>query len=191
MGNWLEATFQKKPEQFMRLAKSNQPYEDGQTLRLFDGPVSLSINTANRKTAKGQYDHDHRRISITVPEANTFPKDQLSNLISRCLASHYQSHFELKVFDLNQKHFDQPIQEVRLKNNASNWGSCSSNSIINLSTRLLLVPEAVQDYVVIHELAHLIELNHSKKFWALVEEAMPDYYQHENWLKEHGAGLAL
>ncbi|MDV7393186.1 M48 family metallopeptidase, partial [Arthrospira platensis SPKY1] len=72
------------------------------------------------------------------------------------------------------------------KYNSSNWGSCSSGRNINLSTRLLFAPPAVQDYVIIHELAHLVELNHSDRFWKLVSEIMPDYEEKEKWLKEYG-----
>jgi predicted metal-dependent hydrolase len=75
---------------------------------------------------------------------------------------------------------------VRLKYLHSRWGSCSSSSNINLSTRLLFAPEGVIDYVIIHELAHLQELNHSPRFWRLVAEAMPDYQLKEKWLKDNG-----
>jgi predicted metal-dependent hydrolase len=58
---------------------------------------------------------------------------------------------------------------------------------LNFSSRLLFAPQDVQDYVIIHELAHLIELNHSDAFWQLVADAMPNYSEKENWLKENGA----
>lgn len=191
MGQWLESTFSKKPEQLRRLVNHVRPYAHGQVLTLFDGDVTLDIHYEDRKMLKGQFHQDRRIIYIWQPSVVNVDRSQVSNLISRCLATQYQSHFEDKVIELNSEHFEQPIREVRLKNNSSNWGSCSSNSIINLSTRLLLVPEAVQDYVVIHELAHLIELNHSQKFWSLVEKAMPEYREHEKWLKAHGAALTI
>ena len=55
----------------------------------------------------------------------------------------------------------------------------------------MLAPPAVLDYVVVHELAHLIEMNHSKAFWSIVEEIMPDYRMHQKWLKENGMKLRL
>jgi len=64
--------------------------------------------------------------------------------------------------------------------------SCSSKSNINLSTRLLFAPSDVIDYVIVHELTHLIEMNHSQKFWNLVKSVMPNYKQKEKWLKEYG-----
>jgi predicted metal-dependent hydrolase len=58
---------------------------------------------------------------------------------------------------------------------------------VNLSTRLLFAPRFVQDYVILHELAHLIEMNHSDRFWALVERYMPNYPEAEKWLKVNRA----
>ena len=75
---------------------------------------------------------------------------------------HYGKHHQAYVTNLNNL-----IKGIFLKYNHSNWGSCSHNGNINLSTRLLFAPEAVQDYVIVHELAHLVEPNHSDRFWAL------------------------
>lgn len=191
MGQWLEDTFSKQPQQLYRLINNIRPYRTGQVVRLFDGNVQLLFQGQARKTISAQLNKSTSTIVIKHPMDDEPARGQISNAISRALANSYQHHFETKVFDLNQLHFNQPIKEVRLKNNSSNWGSCSSNSIINLSTRLLLVPESVQDYVVIHELAHLIELNHSRRFWKLVENAMPEYKAHEKWLKDFGTALSL
>jgi hypothetical protein len=191
MGEWLEKTFSSKPEQLQRLINSVAPYRHGQIFHLFDGSISLSLHTGHRKTIKSTFLPDQRVLQLVIPQHHHPDKKVLSNAISRGLAIHYQQHFEMKVFDLNQQHFQQPIREVRLKNNSSNWGSCSTNSIINLSTRLLLIPEATQNYVIIHELAHLLEMNHSSKFWSIVENAMPEYKVHEQWLKKHGTALMI
>ena len=90
-----------------------------------------------------------------------------------------------RVIELNRKHFQKPVKGVRLKYNHSNWGSCSRSGNINLSTRLLFAPPDVIDYVIVHELAHLVELNHSPRFWNIVEKAVPDYRDKEKWLKEN------
>ncbi len=66
------------------------------------------------------------------------------------------------------------------------WGSCSSAGGLRLNWRLMQAPLAVIDYVVIHELAHLAELNHSPRFWAIVEAYCPSWPQHRDWLKQHG-----
>ncbi len=65
------------------------------------------------------------------------------------------------------------------------WGSCSGKKNLNFSYRLILAPEFVVNYVIIHELAHTIEMNHSKKFWKIVESIYPDYKKAEEWLKKN------
>lgn len=86
------------------------------------------------------------------------------------------------------------IMEVRygritIRNQVSRWGSCSAKGNLNFNCLLMLCPKEVLDYVVIHELCHLKEMNHSKKFWSLVEHFCPEYKQHKTWLKEHGNEL--
>lgn len=73
----------------------------------------------------------------------------------------------------------------------SRWGSCSSKKRINLSWKLVLAPLEVVDYVIIHELAHTKEMNHGKKFWAIVESIQPDYKIHRKWLRDNGGKLEL
>lgn len=70
-------------------------------------------------------------------------------------------------------------------NLVSRWGSCSSKGNINLNMTLIQAPSSVIDYVIIHELAHLKEMNHSKRFWEIVERFCPDYKQAKIWLKEY------
>ena len=70
------------------------------------------------------------------------------------------------------------------------WGSCSHKGNLNFNWKLMMVPESVIDYVIIHELAHLKEMNHSRKFWNLVAEQCPQWRKHRKWLKDHEAELA-
>jgi predicted metal-dependent hydrolase len=74
----------------------------------------------------------------------------------------------------------------KLKNNKTNWGSCSSKKNINLNWRLIMAPPEVIDYVIIHELCHLKQMNHSEKFWLLVTQFDPQWKEHSNWLKVNG-----
>lgn len=71
------------------------------------------------------------------------------------------------------------------------WGSCSGKGNISLNWKLIMAPEAVIDYVIIHELAHLKELNHSRMFWQLVSKYCPEWREHKQWLKDHAAELRL
>ncbi len=109
----------------------------------------------------------------------------IKRLLSRAVAGDQAAAWEARVQAINARTFQQFIKGVQLKYNVSNWGSCSNHQRINLSTRLLLAPSEVQDYVILHELAHLIEFNHSRRFWALISRFDPDYSKKENWLRTH------
>lgn len=78
---------------------------------------------------------------------------------------------------------------ITIRAQKTRWGSCSARGNLNFNCLLMLCPEAVRDYVVIHELCHRKELNHSARFWHEVETIMPDYAVHRRWLKEHGSWL--
>jgi predicted metal-dependent hydrolase len=106
--------------------------------------------------------------------------------LSRVVAQDFKPDMIRRVNELNNLYFKKPVNSLNFKYNQSNWGSCSNKGNLNLSTRLLFAPDDVVDYVIIHELAHLIELNHSPRFWKLVSDAMPDYKLKEKWLKENG-----
>ena len=81
------------------------------------------------------------------------------------------------------------INQVRIKNQKTMWGSCSSKNNINLNYLLIMAPIEVIDYVIVHELAHTIHRNHSFDFWSSVESMMPDYKKHKQWLKANGYKL--
>ena len=76
-----------------------------------------------------------------------------------------------------------------LRDTRSRWGSCSSEGRLMYSWRLILAPPAVLDYVAAHEVAHLAEMNHSPRFWAIVEEICPAYRTNRSWLRRHGEDL--
>jgi hypothetical protein len=77
------------------------------------------------------------------------------------------------------------VRRVTVRNQRSRWGSCSRRGTVSLNWRLIQTPEFVRDYLITHELMHLRELNHSKRFWQAVERVCPAYAAAERWLKEH------
>ena len=76
-----------------------------------------------------------------------------------------------------------------IRKQKTRWGSCSSKGNLNFNCLLMLMPDKVLDYVVVHELCHLKQMNHSKKFWMEVERYMPDYQNYKKWLNENGGAL--
>jgi len=78
---------------------------------------------------------------------------------------------------------------VKIKEQKSRWGSCSGKGNINLNWKIIMAPPGVIDYVIVHELCHLIKLDHSPEFWRLVESVLPDWEKRRRWLKEYGPVL--
>lgn len=81
------------------------------------------------------------------------------------------------------------VARVTLRDTRSRWGSCSANGAIMYSWRLIMAPPAVLDYVAAHEVAHLVEMNHSPDFWAVVSRLCPDWRVHRAWLRSEGQAL--
>ena len=78
---------------------------------------------------------------------------------------------------------------IAIRNQRTRWGSCSSKGNLNFNCMLMLCPDAVLDYVIVHELCHRKEMNHSSRFWAEVSSVLPDYREARKWLKENGPAV--
>jgi hypothetical protein len=81
------------------------------------------------------------------------------------------------------------IKRVSIRDQSSRWGSCSTTGVLSYSWRLILAPPFVLDYLAAHEVAHLVEMNHSRAFWRLVERLCPNMDRAKAWLDAHGTGL--
>jgi predicted metal-dependent hydrolase len=82
-------------------------------------------------------------------------------------------------------------RSVRITNAKERWGSCSVAGSLNFAWRLVMAPPAVIDYVIVHELTHLVEMNHSRRFWERLGRILPDYAQRRKWLRENEHMLTL
>lgn len=154
---------------------------------LYDQKYTIKIEESENLNHSGKYLGDGViGIKLAYDVSASEAEKEIAALLSRVVAKLYLPKIKQRVNHINDSYFGQDIKSVRLKYNRSNWGSCSSSSNINLSTRLLFAPESVQDYVIVHELAHLIEMNHSSRFWKIVSDVMPEYKKAEKWLKVNG-----
>lgn len=162
-----------------------RPYADGEVIKVGSRTYTLKISFANRKTHAARLRNGTIHLDLSTHEQGPALHKATRQLISRVVGKDFLPVITRRVHELNEKHFQKTIKSVRLKYNHSNWGSCSRNGNINLSTRLLFAPDPVIDYVIIHELAHFIEMNHSPHFWQLVADIMPDYQEKEKWLQKN------
>ena len=80
---------------------------------------------------------------------------------------------------------------LRISDSKGKWGSCNSLGVICFNWRVVMLPPKIIDYVIVHELCHLVEMNHSKKFWSLVERFLPNYQELKKQIKEYGILLGL
>lgn len=186
--NWAKSWIYKKltqdPESKIKYIPRS--YENNSVIRIWKTDFTIRIEYLPVNIASGK--RIGTELFLQIPEScPPFQRSELAGkLISKIMAVTYLKPVQNKVKELNDLHFQKSINKISLRNNSSNWGSCSTSGNISLSTRLLLCPEFIFDYLIIHELAHLVHHNHSDRYWNLVERVMPNYKIAETWLKTEG-----
>ncbi len=181
---WVNEQFQKNDQLLSRFV--GKAYKTGDTVTVGERQYTLQVDFKDAKTHHARLRNNVIYLELSKHDSEIHLQKSIRHLLSRVIAKDFRPDITRRVLELNNLYFQKPIKSVNLKYNQSNWGSCSTKGNVNLSTRLLFAPDDVIDYVIIHELAHLLEMNHSSRFWALVENAMPDYKEKEQWLKKFG-----
>lgn len=172
-----------------RFIEPVREFNDGDIIDIGSRKYNVKIDYVNKKSSSGRLVGNtiHLLISANIPDE--YKKRHAYEIVRKMLSEARLPALRSKLKELNKSHFNAKFKDVRWKKQLSQWGSCSENKYINISYRLLFAPQDVLEYVCIHELAHLIEFNHSKRFWKLVSSAMPDYEEKEKWLKENGGTI--
>jgi predicted metal-dependent hydrolase len=112
------------------------------------------------------------------------PASDLRPALERHLRREAERELPPRVMELAVLH-QLSVRRVTVRNQHTRWGSCSRRGTISLNWRLIQAPPFVCDYIILHELMHLREMNHSPRFWRQVENVCPDFLQAEQWLKQH------
>lgn len=182
---WALHKYAEKPHLLQRQVGAKQ-YVDGYTFLLQARQYTLRITDTDTATGSAKLLNDDIHLRVPTAWTDAERSKKIPQLASRVLAKRYYKPMYDRLHQLNNAYFKKNINEFRLKYVSSVWGSCSRKGNINISTRLLFATPDVIDYVLIHELAHLVHADHSPAFWGEVARVMPDYKKQEQWLKKHG-----
>jgi predicted metal-dependent hydrolase len=135
-------------------------------------------------------------VSITgdTAENGNIDDKEWAETIKRLLRGFYINRF-LEVIKDRIDNYASKIgvypKKVTIREQNTRWGSCSSKGNINLNRKLVMAPSKVIDYVIVHELCHMREMNHSKNFWNIVSEVCPDFKESQKWLKDNGHRMTI
>lgn len=184
--DWIEATAIRLRRERERKEKERLKLENGDILPFLGDRLTLTVIRENRKRAKvicaGErlilwvpYDADYEYRQNALEK---WYRKEASAVISKKAA------YYAKILSVC-------YEDIHIRDQKSRWGSCSGRGNLNFNWRLIMAPEQVLDYVVIHELCHLRHMDHSREFWELVGSICPSYKQFKGWLKDHGESLYL
>ena len=163
--------------------QANQP--QGRSIFYRGRLYLLETRVESGSTVAVEFEED-RLVVVVLPGA----EGETSAILERWLRQMARLLINQRIRVINEK-LKLPINRVFIKGQKTRWGSCSQQKNLNFNWRLVMAPLPVLDYIVAHELAHLVEMNHSKKFWKLVEQIHPGYKEHRAWLKKNGRMLTL
>lgn len=153
------------------------PLRDGTTLPLLGTPVTILYQTGRGLTHLNEHALIvHGAVESTPRRVKEFIRKQIF------------SYSHPRAMEMAER-LGRNVRSLRIGDMSARWGSCSPNGALTLNWRLALAPLHVLDYVIAHEVAHLVEMNHSPRFWQRVEELYADYHQAKRWLKQHGQQL--
>lgn len=166
-------------------ARRHLPIHDGARLPVLGTEVEVRVTPGNNRGLWQQAESAADRLWLAAR-----PSADLAALARRALQRRALEHFRPRLADAVAR-LGRPLPPLALTSARSRWGSCSTKSGIRLNWRLIHLPLAPIDYVIAHEAAHLVEMNHGPRFWATVERLYPEWRQARTLLKQLGPDLPL
>jgi predicted metal-dependent hydrolase len=165
---WIDARLAKLPPRI--------PFADGALVPVMDVPHAIRAMGAVRGQGPAWVEDGELRVAGDPAFLARRTRDFLRGLAKRELSTRAETMAAL---------VERKVKRVTVRDTVSRWGSCARDGNLSFSWRLIFAPEAVIDYVVAHEVAHLVEMNHSKRFWRIVEKLHPDAKAERLWLNRN------
>jgi predicted metal-dependent hydrolase len=174
-GGWIAARLTRLPQAV--------PFAHGTVLPIRDEPHRIVHRRGERGTAWCEAEEGKQQILCVAGEA-----PHVARRVSDFLRREVQRDLELASRRYAEK-LGVTVKRIVVRDQSSRWGSCSTTGVLSYSWRLIFAPPFVLDYLAAHEVAHLVEMNHSPRFWRIVERLCPHVRRAKAWLDAHGTDL--
>lgn len=188
--SWLEKK-QEEIRQINKLIENKRQFKDSEKFLYLGNEYTLRIKRID-SAADTEVTIKDGSIIVAIPK--NLLQDQELLHVKHTLKNWYIDRFAEIIrerINLYAKNIGVVPIKVTIREQKSRWGSCSGKGSINLNWKLIMAPLEVLDYVIVHELCHVKEMNHSQKFWSLVEGVLPNSSECRKWLKMNGCRLEL
>lgn len=163
--------------------RKNKPVSDGSLISVEGELLRLRLHQGR---TRAQYEGGEMHLWLQNPGDEQAVRAALKSVLAARALERIRERLQVYAPRIGGEY-----GRVAIRDQRSRWGSCSSKRNLNFNWKLIMAPPQALDYVVIHELCHLHEFNHSQRFWRLVAGQMPEYEAWKKWLKTHGSELGV
>jgi hypothetical protein len=175
--NW-DQIIQKTKEMKERTAAPVEKVYDHGEVFLYNGVSYPILISSNMEQDQDYVVFEQDKIHVYVKQHND---ESVRQALKRFYYQRCKAFVEARI-RIYQSEFKMKPRSIRITDNSSNWGTCNSKMELTFKWKLAMAPMEVIDYVVVHEMCHMVHLNHDRSFWRLVGKILPDYEQRSNWL---------
>lgn len=184
---WIE---KKITEQKKIVVPKAKKYEDGEIFTFLGKDYPLRIIFCDDFSSTPTTKIANESLEVTIAKNDNHPRQT----IKKALEIWYQA-VALKILTEKNHIFGKMLgvqaRSIKIKDYKSRWGSCTRSKEITYNWRIIIAPEQIVDYLVVHELSHILQHNHSPAFWQLVKKIIPDYKKSNEWLRKNGLHLVI
>ena len=163
-------------------SRSNKSLKNGDSVPYLGRDLKVDIRLSEKNIESVNLERNRLVINQTTGENGA------NLLLERWYRMQVAQLIEEKANEISTR-MNLKYGRLAIRGQKTRWGSCSQKGNLNFNWKLIMMPEPVIDYVIIHELAHLKEMNHTKRFWLLVEQYCPQWRKQRKWLKDHAMEL--